>query len=122
MTNLISCSCLENRKVLKYFNCACHQVQFLRLPFFYESNHRRRKYERCSPNSLRPISYFGSIWELHVLDLKTRVFCRKKNSYIFLWKGTHSAKKVLIVQPKILQMPQKSSAQFVCPSPKVSNF
>ena len=22
--------------------------------------HRRRKYGRCSPNSLRPISYFGS--------------------------------------------------------------
>ena len=39
--------------------------------------HGRRKYERCSPNSLRPKSYFGSIWELHVLDLKTKVFCWK---------------------------------------------
>ena len=25
--------------------------------------HRRRKYGRCSQNSLRAISYFGSIWE-----------------------------------------------------------
>ena len=33
--------------------------------------HRRRKYEGSSPNSLQPISYFGSIWELYVLDLKT---------------------------------------------------
>ena len=41
-------------------------------------NHRRRKYGGSSPNSLRPISYFGSIWELYVLDLKTNVFCRKK--------------------------------------------
>ena len=40
-------------------------------------NHRRRKYERCSLNSLRPISYFGRIWELYVLDIKTKVFYRK---------------------------------------------
>ena len=39
--------------------------------------HRRGKYERCSTNSLRPKSYFGSIWELYVLELKTKVFCRK---------------------------------------------
>ena len=40
--------------------------------------HRRRKYGGSSPNSLRPKSYFGSIWELYVLDPKTNVFCRKK--------------------------------------------
>ena len=40
-------------------------------------DHRRRKYGSSSPNSLRPISYFGSIWELYVLDLKTNIFCRK---------------------------------------------
>ena len=45
--------------------------------------HRRRKYEGSSPNSLQPISYFGSIWELYVLDLKTKVFCRKKNQMHF---------------------------------------
>ena len=45
--------------------------------------HRRRKCEGSSPNSLRPISYFGSIWELYVLDLKTKVFCRKKNQLHF---------------------------------------
>ena len=46
--------------------------------FVLHSRHRRRKYGGSSPNSLRPISYFGSIWELHVLDLKTNLFCRKK--------------------------------------------
>ena len=46
-------------------------------------NHQRRKYGRCSPNSLRPISYFGSIWELYVLDLKSKVFCRKENQLHF---------------------------------------
>ena len=51
--------------------------------FLLDGIHRRRKYERCSPNSLRPISYFGSIWELYVLDLKTKVFCRKKNQIHF---------------------------------------
>ena len=46
-------------------------------------NHRRRKCERCSPNYLRPMSYFGSIWELYVLDLKTKVICRKENQLHF---------------------------------------
>ena len=45
--------------------------------------HRRRECERCSPNSLRPISYFWSILELCVLDLKTKVFCRKENQLHF---------------------------------------
>ena len=36
--------------------------------------HRRRKCERSSTNSLRPISYNGSIWELYVLDLNTKGF------------------------------------------------
>ena len=31
-------------------------------------------------------------------------------------------KWVLIVRPKIPQMPQNLSAQFVCPSPKVLDF
>ena len=35
-----------------------------------------------SPNSLRPISYLGVIWELYVLDLKTKVFFGEKE-FIF---------------------------------------
>jgi hypothetical protein len=42
-------------------------------------SHRRRKCERYSPNFLRPISYFGSIWDLYVLDVMTKVFCRKES-------------------------------------------
>ena len=70
--------------------------------------HRRQKCEHCSPNSLRPISYFGSIWELYVLDLKTKVFCRKENQLLTLSheKGTQSVKIVLIVWPEIPQMSQ----------------
>ena len=37
-------------------------------------------------------------------------------------QGTHSAKIVPIVWLEIAKMPPKISAQFVCPSPKVSNF
>ena len=37
-------------------------------------------------------------------------------------KGFTEPKRVLIVQPKIPQMLQNLSAQFVCPSPKVLDF
>ena len=37
-------------------------------------------------------------------------------------QGAHSAKTVPIVWLEIAKMPPKISAQFVCPSPKVSNF
>ena len=37
-------------------------------------------------------------------------------------KGLTVPKLVLIVWPKIPQMPQNLSAQFVCPSPKVLDF
>ena len=91
--------------------------------FFFDSiTHRRRKCGCCSPDSLRPTSYFGSIWELYVLDVKTKVFVGKRASYIFPWARDHGAKIVLIVWPEIPQMSHKISAQFVCPSPKVSNF
>ena len=46
--------------------------------YHYTLVHRRRKNGGSSPNSLPPISYFGRIWELYVLDLKTNIFCRKK--------------------------------------------
>ena len=59
--------------------------------------HRRRKYERC----LRPISFFGSIWELYVLDLKTKFFCRKENQLHF------SMDNGLTVLKQCLQFGQK---------------
>jgi hypothetical protein len=37
-------------------------------------------------------------------------------------KGLTVPKRVLIVWPKIPQMPQNLSAQFVCPSPNVQDF
>ena len=80
-------------------------------------NHQRRKCERCS---LRTISYFGSIWELYDLDLKTKGFCGKENQ--LHGQGTHSAKIVVIVWPQKPHMPFKLSAQFVCPSPKALKF
>ena len=62
-------------------------------------------------------------WELYVLDLKTNIFCRKKDpATLSHEQGTHSAKIVPIVWLEIAKMPPKISAQFVCPSPKVLNF
>ena len=37
-------------------------------------------------------------------------------------KGVIATKWVLIIWPKILQMPQNLSVQFVCPSPKVQGY
>ena len=37
-------------------------------------------------------------------------------------KGLTLPKWVLLVRPKVPQMPQNISAQFVCPSPKVLDF
>ena len=37
-------------------------------------------------------------------------------------KGLTGPKRVLIVWPKIPQMPPNLSAQFVCPSPKILDF
>ena len=52
--------------------------------------------EGCSPISLRPISYFGSIWELYSLDQKTKVFCRKENQLHFpMHKGLTVPKQCL---------------------------
>ena len=73
------------------------------------SDHRRRTCDDYFPNSLRPISYLG-----YICRDQTKVFCRKNSQIHFT-----SAKMMLIVWPKIPQMPQKCSAQFVYPSPKV---
>ena len=84
------------------------------------TKHRRRKYGGSSPNSLRPISYFGScIWELYVLDPKNNVCCKKK---IQLHFPMNKGLTVPIVWLETAKIPHKISAQFVCPSPKVSNF
>ena len=57
----------------------CNQIKIEQINKLYICvYHRRRKYGGSPPNDLRPKSYFWSIWELDVLDLKTKVFCRKK--------------------------------------------
>ena len=75
--------------------------------------HRRRTCDDYFLNSLRPISYLGLIWDLYVCVRPENQNHRQ---------GTHSDKTVLIVRPKIPKMPQKFSAQFVYPSPKVWDF
>ena len=54
---------------------------------------------------------------------KGLVLCRN-NGWIMenMDKGVTVSKWVLIVRPKIAQMPQILPAQFVCPSPKVLDF
>ena len=56
-------------------------------------------------------------------QIKINQIVGKRTRYIYHGQGNHNAKIVLIVCPKkISQMPQKIWAQFVCPSPKVSDF
>ena len=50
---------------------------------------------------------------------KVLVFCRKMEN---MDEGLTVPKWVLIVLPKIPQMPQNLFTQFVCPSPKVLDF
>ena len=59
-----------------------------------------------------PNKYLGCGYKL-----KGLVFCRNNGKY-----GFTVPKWVLIVWPKIPQMPQNISAQNVCPSPKVRDF
>ena len=61
-----------------------------------------------------------NIWDL---DIKAYFFCRN-NCWLMknMDKGLIVPKWVLIVQPKIPQMPQNLSAKFVCPSPKILDF
>ena len=86
-SDMILQSTQQGKKIIEFFTFS--EKFTTCVLFFYGSkildspNHRRRKYGRCSPNSLRLISYFGSIWELYVLDLKTKVFCRKENQLHF---------------------------------------
>ena len=54
---------------------------------------------------------------------KNQCFLQEKDPATLSYEqGTHSAKIVPIVWLEIAKMPPKISAQFVCPSPKVSNF
>ena len=62
-----------------------------------------------------------NIWDVDTY--KGLVFCRN-NGWIMenMDKGLTVPKWVLIIRPKIPQMPQNLSAQFVCPNPKVWDF
>ena len=81
----------------------------------YGQLHRRRTCDCNLTIFLRPISNLGVIWESYVLGLKSRVFVKTMDKSL----RTHRAKMGTVVCPKIPKMPPHSSAQFVCPSPKV---
>ena len=71
------------------------------------------------PQILYGQSYFGSIWELYVLDLKNKVFCRKENQLHFsmdkgltvpkwcLYFGKKYHKCLLKFQPNLSAQAQK---------------
>ena len=70
------------------------------------------------PKFFTPLSYLGDIWDIFVLGLKTKVFCRKNNQIHFpMDKGLAVPKWALIVRPKIPQMPQKYISP-ICLPPK----
>ena len=62
------------------------------------------------------------IWDIYVLGLKTKVFCRTTTNAQNHGQGTHSAMMGAVVWPKISQMPHNLLTQFVCPSPKVRDI
>ena len=77
--------------------------------FYYA--HRRRTCDGHVPNSLMQISYLG-----YTYIRPENNFCCKKNNQIHfpMDKRIHNTKLVLILPPKIPQMLQNLSAQFVC--------
>ena len=86
--------------------------------------HRRRKYGGSSPNSLLPISYFGSIWELYVLDLKTNIFCRKNiqlhfsmNKGLTVPKCPPNFSPICLPKPRSFEFLIKSSLRCPCLEP-----
>ena len=84
----------------------------------------RWKCEGSSPNKF----FTANILFLEHLGVicfrpKKQSFLQEKASATFSYgQGTHSTKMMLIVWPKISQMPQKMLTHFVCPSPKVFKF
>ena len=58
-------------------------------------------------------------YHIRVRPENQKMFKEKQADLFSYGQGTNSAKIVLIVRPEIPQIPQKLSAQFVCPSPKV---
>ena len=73
---------------------------------------------KALPPSLRPISYFGSIWELYVLDRKTKVFCRKKPSYIFPWTRDSQCQRSANSLAENTPNASKKSSLICLPKPK----
>ena len=71
--------CLPHRpKFSDFFDLCLHWVSVVR----DVSYHRRRTCEGFLPNSLRPMSYLGFIWDLYVLGLKSKFFVKKANQIL----------------------------------------
>ena len=83
---------------------------------------RRRKCEGSSPNSLRSISYFGSIWELYVLDLKAKVFVGKITNYIFPWTGDLQCQNSANSLAENTPNASKYFSPICLPKPKIFDF
>ena len=100
----------------KFWGMRVILVQWVTCPCFPLFNHYF--YEKLSLYIQIPIpnKYLGC-------GYKGLVFCRN-NGWVMknMYKGLSVPKWVLIVWPKIPQMPQNLFAQFVFPSPKVLDF
>ena len=80
----------------------------------YTALHGLRTHDGKIPNSLQHKFKSHGIWVLKL------VFCRNNGALMeSIARGLTVQKWVLITWPKIPQMTQNLSAQFVCPSPKV---
>ena len=66
--------------ILSFLTASFTEAVLNQLPIKFVSFHIT---EDGIVNVVSQILYFGSIWELCVLDLKTKVFCRKENQLLF---------------------------------------
>ena len=65
----------------------------------YRYKHQRRKCEGSSPYSLRPISYFGSIWELHICLRPRNQILLKQQGTLLPWAPLYSMAIQIRAQP-----------------------
>ena len=80
------------------FYCNC----IIRKFFIPAIASKKEVWRFSSSNSLRPISYFGSIWELCFRPKKQKNLQKKESATFCHRQGTHSAKIVLKVVQTIL--------------------
>ena len=84
---------------------------------------QRRKCEGSSPDSLRPTSYFGSIWQNVCFGPKNQsFFVGKRTSYIFPWTRDSQCQNRANTLAKNTRNASKNVSPICLPKPKSFEF